>query len=83
LLKKAHLRRWLTRAALRRTRKYASHVASLAALHLALFEQPEEIEFLSNPLSRCQNNLNGEMSGTAEGVVTKFQNMDKLFRNGS
>ena len=27
LLKKAHLRRWRARAALRRTRKYASHLA--------------------------------------------------------
>jgi len=53
VLKKAHLRRWLTRAALRRTREYASDLASLAALHLALFEQPEEIEFFSNLLSRC------------------------------
>jgi hypothetical protein len=36
LLKKAHLPRWRARAALRRTRKYASR----AALHLDLFEQP-------------------------------------------
>jgi hypothetical protein len=41
LLKKTHLRRWLARAALRRTGKYASLLASLAALHLGLFEQPE------------------------------------------
>jgi SAM-dependent methyltransferase len=47
LLKKAHLRGPIlrtgtprARAALRRTRKYASHLASRAALHLDLFEQP-------------------------------------------
>jgi hypothetical protein len=40
LLKKAHLRRWRARAALRRTSKYASRLASRAALHLDLFEQP-------------------------------------------
>ena len=40
LLKKAHLPRWRARAALRRTRKYVSHLASRAALHLDLFEQP-------------------------------------------
>ena len=40
LLKKAHLPRWRARAGLRRTRKYASRLASRAALHLDLFEQP-------------------------------------------
>ena len=40
LLKKARLPRWRARAALRRTRKYASRLASHAALHLDLFEQP-------------------------------------------
>ena len=40
-MKKAHLRRWLGRAALRRTTAYASAVPTFAALHLDLFDQPK------------------------------------------
>jgi hypothetical protein len=36
----AHLLRWRAPAVLRRTRKYASHLASRAALHLDPFERP-------------------------------------------
>ena len=39
-MKKAHLPRWLGRAALRRTTEYASGVPTFAALHLDLFAQP-------------------------------------------
>ena len=50
LLKKAHLRRWRACAALRRTRKYASHPASCAALHLDLFEQPGRKRVFRQPV---------------------------------
>jgi len=39
-MKKAHLRRWLGCASLRRTTAYASVVPTFAALHLDLFDQP-------------------------------------------
>jgi len=45
LLKKAHLRRWRARAALRRTRRYASRLASRAALHLDLLSSLPKSEF--------------------------------------
>jgi hypothetical protein len=48
LLKKAHLLRWLARAALRRTGQYASRLASLAALHLDLLSSLGECEYSSN-----------------------------------
>jgi hypothetical protein len=40
LFKKAHLRRWLGCASLRRTTAYVAVVPPFAALHLDLFEQP-------------------------------------------
>src|SRR3972149_3513564 len=40
-MKKAHLRRCLDRASLRRTTAYVSVVPTFAALHLDLFDQPE------------------------------------------
>ena len=55
LLKKAHLRRCRARAALRRTRKYASHLASRSALHLALFEQPEREWVFQHPARQEQD----------------------------
>jgi hypothetical protein len=39
-MKKAHLRRWLDCASLRRTTAYVSVVPTFAALHLDLFDQP-------------------------------------------
>jgi hypothetical protein len=42
LLKKAHLRRWRARALAAAYLQYASLGPSLAALHLDLFEQPEQ-----------------------------------------
>jgi uncharacterized protein len=52
LLKKTHLLRWRARVALRRTIKYASRLASLAALHLGLFEQPERERSFQNSAGR-------------------------------
>ena len=46
-MKKAHLRRWLVCASLRRTAAYASVVPTFAALHLNLFDQPAAMVFFS------------------------------------
>ncbi len=50
LLKNAHLLRFPHPSSLRRTYKYASFLRISGALHLAIFEQPSEIEFFSNLL---------------------------------
>jgi len=52
LLKKAICGVGALRAALRRTRRYASRLASRAALHLDLFEQPERKRVLQQPARR-------------------------------
>jgi hypothetical protein len=48
LLKNAHLRRYPHPSSLRRTFKYASLLRISEALHLGIFEQPVNIDFLSN-----------------------------------
>jgi len=47
LLKNAHLRRSPNPSSLRRTFKYASLLRISGALHLGIFDQPEENEFLN------------------------------------
>ena len=54
LLKKAHLRRWLTRALVAAYRKYASLGPLRTALHLDLFEQPGKKRVFSNRGSKKQ-----------------------------
>jgi hypothetical protein len=49
LLKKAHLRRWLTRALVAAYLEYASLGPARAALHLDLFEQPGEKRIFQQP----------------------------------
>jgi hypothetical protein len=56
-LKTAHLLRWRARAALRRTFQYASHLASLAALHLDRFERPGREEAFRSQLSAPSSNV--------------------------
>jgi hypothetical protein len=48
LLKNAHLLRFPHPSSLRRTAKYASFLRISGALHLAIFEQPEENNFPCN-----------------------------------
>jgi hypothetical protein len=48
LLKNAHLLRSPHPSSLRRTAKYASLLRISEALHLGIFEQPEENDFFSN-----------------------------------
>jgi len=55
LLKNGHLRRFPHPSSLRRTAKYASFLRISGALHLAIFEQPEEDNFFSSSLERIPN----------------------------
>src|SRR4030043_203850 len=48
LLKNAHLRRYPHSSSLRRTSMYASLLGISGALHLSIFDQPEQQVFFSN-----------------------------------
>jgi hypothetical protein len=48
LLKNAHLLRFFPPSSLRRTSKYASLLRISRALHLGIFEQPEENNIFNN-----------------------------------
>jgi hypothetical protein len=50
-LKNTHLLRYAHHSSLQRTFMYASFLRILRALHLDVFEQPEENYFFNNPLN--------------------------------
>ncbi len=59
LLKNGHLGRFAHPSSLRRTIKYASFLRISGALHLAIFEQPEQTDFFNSLQRGVQESIEG------------------------
>jgi hypothetical protein len=80
LLKDAHLRRYPHSSSLRRTSMYASLFVISGALHLDVFEQPEQQVFFSNLLEDVAFVENDGSRRAKDLWVFLFQSFPQAFR---